>query len=206
MPNFMKRLRKLKTRIINVRVGTGAAIFPSAATATPEFPAVTRLHLTYARKIYGGHQGARHFWRNCLARLKYHNPGVPMTVKQTDIQDGPASLTVYFAEKLSNAASVNTSTAKDEHAPAPSASEKTATVDIRNLTYTDIWNKVKNMTGAQEVAPTAQEEEELQKIGQQAQKAIKDRERIAAIRQKKLDHEKMLAAAKGEAAKLSQAP
>ncbi|RDW94075.1 mitochondrial 54S ribosomal protein mL61 [Aspergillus mulundensis] len=202
MPNLMKRLRKLKT-VLNVRVGTGAAIFPSAATATPEYPAVTRLHLTYARKIYGGHQGARHFWRNCLTRLKYHNPGVPMTVKQTENQEGPASLTVYFAEKLSKAASLNTAD-KDEHAPAPSATEKTATVDVRNLNYTDIWMKVKNMTGAQEVAATEKEQEELQKIEQEAQKSVKDRARIAAMRQAKLDHERMLAAAKGEAAKLSQ--
>ncbi|KAL5045243.1 hypothetical protein BDW71DRAFT_184543 [Aspergillus fruticulosus] len=202
MVNLFKRMRKLKT-ILNIRVGTGAAILPSAANATSEYPAVTRLHLTYARKIYGGHQGARHFWRQCLTRLKYHNPGVPITVKQTDNQDGPASLTVYFAKKLSNAASLNAA-AKDEHAPEPSATEKTATVDIRNLTYQDIWNKVKNMTGAQEVPPTEEEKAELAKFEQMAQQSVKDRARVAAIRQAKLDHKRMLEAAKGEVEKLKQ--
>ncbi|KAL4750163.1 hypothetical protein BDW72DRAFT_204154 [Aspergillus terricola var. indicus] len=202
MVNLFKRMRKLKT-ILDIRVGTGAAILPSAANATAEYPAVTRLHLTYARKIYGGHQGARHFWRQCLTRLKYHNPGVPITVKQTDNQDGPASLTVYFAEKLSNAASLNTA-AKDQHAPEPSATEKTATVDIRNLTYQDIWNKVKNMTGAQEVPPTDDEKAELAKFEQMAQQSVKDRARVAAIRQAKLDHKRMLEAAKGEVERLKQ--
>ncbi|KAL4778802.1 CI-B8 domain-containing protein [Aspergillus varians] len=204
MVNLFKRMRKLKTRILNVRVGTGAAILPSAATATKEFPAVTRLHLTYARKIYGGHQGARHFWRNCLTRIKYHNPALPITVKQTTDQEGPASLTVYFAEKLSNAASLNAATIKDEHAPEPSATEKAAVVDVRNLTYNDIWNKLKNMTGAQDVPATTEEQAELQKLEQMAQQSVKDRARVAAIRQAKLDHERMLQAAKGEVEKLQQ--
>ncbi|KAL4920291.1 CI-B8 domain-containing protein [Aspergillus aurantiobrunneus] len=204
MVNLFKRMRKLKTRILNIRVGTGAAILPSAATATKEFPAVTRLHLTYASKIYGGHQGARHFWRNCLTRLKYHNPAVPITVKQTKDQEGPASLTVYFAGKLSNAASLNTSSTKDQHAPEPSGTEQTAVVDVRNLTYNDIWNKFKNMTGAQDVAATAEEEAELKKLEQMAQQSVKDRARVASIRQAKLDHERMLQAAKGEAQKLKE--
>ncbi|BCS24317.1 mitochondrial 54S ribosomal protein mL61 [Aspergillus puulaauensis] len=203
MVNLFKRMRKLNT-ILNIRVGTGAAILPSAATATKEFPTVTRLHLTYASKIYGGHQGARHFWRNCLTRLKYHNPAIPITVKQTADQEGPASLTVYFAENLSNAASLSASAAKDQHAPEPSGSEQAAVVDVRNLTYTDIWNKFKNMTGAQEVSATETEKAELQKLEQMAQQSVKDRARVAGIRQAKLDHERMLQAARGEVEKLKQ--
>ncbi|KAL4811151.1 CI-B8 domain-containing protein [Aspergillus unguis] len=198
MVNLFKRMRKLNTRILNVRVGTGAAILPTKATATTEYPAVTRLHLTYARKIYGGHQGARHFWRNCLTRLKYHNPSIPITVKQTDNQEGPASLTVYFAESLSKAATLNTAATKDEHAPAPSDGEHAAVVDIRNLTYTDIWNKMKNMTGAQEVHATEEETAALKKLEQMKQQSVKDQARVAGIRQAKLDHERMLRAAKGE--------
>ncbi|KAL5334755.1 CI-B8 domain-containing protein [Aspergillus crustosus] len=201
MVNLVKRLRKLQS-IVNVRVGTGAAILPSQTTATKEFPAITRLHLTYAQKIYNGHQGARHFWRNCLPRLKYHNPAIPMTVKQTTDQEGPAALTVYFAEKLSNAAQGSPETVKDEHAPKPSETEKTASLDLRHLAYKDIWNKLKTVTGAQEVVPTAAEEAQLQKIAEWRVKSKEDQARIGAIQQAKKDHELMLQQARGEVEKL----
>ncbi|KAI9932744.1 hypothetical protein ASPWEDRAFT_33678 [Aspergillus wentii DTO 134E9] len=202
MVNLFKRMRKMRT-LLDVRVGLGAAIFPSPPTATKEFPAITRLHLTYARKIYGGHQGARHFWRNCLPRLKYHNPGVPMSVKQTDEQDGPAALTIYFAEEASKAAALNHAAAiKDTHAPVAGAAEKTAVVDLKNLEYKDIWNKVKIMTGAQEVAAAAEETEELKKLEQMRVKSEQDRARVAGIRQARKDQERMLQEARGEVEKL----
>ncbi|KAL4868570.1 hypothetical protein BDV12DRAFT_169333 [Aspergillus spectabilis] len=201
MVNLVKRMRKLQS-IVNVRVGTGAAVFPSAATATKEFPAITRLHLTYAQKIYNGHQGARHFWRNCLPRLKYHNPAIQMTVKQTTDQEVPATLTVYFAEKLSNAASVSAETVKDEHAPAPTETEKTAILDLRHLAYTDIWKKLKTVTGAQEVLATAAEEAQLEKVAEWRVRSKEDQARVAAIRQAKKDQELMLQQARGEVEKL----
>ncbi|RAL03780.1 mitochondrial 54S ribosomal protein mL61 [Aspergillus ibericus CBS 121593] len=205
MVNLFKRMRKLKTvRLLNIQVGTGAATFPSATSATKEFPAITRLHLTYARKIYGGHQGARHFWRNCLPRLKYYNPAVPMTVRQTDQQDGPAALTIYFSERASNAATLLAGKVTDQHAPEPAATEQSVVLDVKNLDYKDIWTKVKNMTGAQEIPPSAEQQAELQKLEQMRQQADKDRMRIAAIRQAKADQERMLQEARGEVEKLKQ--
>lgn len=204
MVNVFKRMRKLKSKLLNVRVGTGAAILPSPISATKEFPAITRLHLTYAQKIYGGHQGARHFWRNCLPRLKYHNPGLQMTVKQTQDQEGPAALTIYFAERASNAASLAAAKIEDKHAPAPESTEKTAVVDLKNLDYKEIWNKVKTMTGAQDVPATPEEETELKKFEQLRQQSDKDRMRIAAMRQAKKDQERMLQEARGEIEKLKQ--
>ncbi|KAL2811090.1 50S ribosomal protein Mrp49 [Aspergillus granulosus] len=194
----------LKQQLLDVRIGTGAATFPSAATATKEFPAITRLHLTYARKIYGGHQGARHFWRNCLPRLKYHNPAIPMTVKQTTDQEGPAALTIYFSEHLSRTASANATNITDQHAPAPSATEKTTVMNLKDLTYTDIWHNLKTLTGAEEVPATETEQAELKKVVEMRQKAVEDRKRVAEIRQAKKDQEKMLEQARGEVAKLRQ--
>ncbi|PYH84194.1 50S ribosomal protein Mrp49 [Aspergillus uvarum CBS 121591] len=205
MVNVFKRMRKLKTQLLNVRVGTGAAVFPAAPSATQEFPAITRLHLTYARKIYGGHQGARHFWRNCLPRLKYHNPGIPMTVRQTEDQDGPAALSVYFAQQTSPiAASLAAEDLKDAHAPAPAANEQVAVLDVRNLPYTEIWNKVKNMTGATEISATAEETAELRKLDQMAAKSKTDRVRIATMRQAKKDQERMLQEAREQVERLKQ--
>ena len=61
-----------------------------------------------------------------------------MTVKQTDEQEGPASLTIYFAERLSNAASLNAGTGagaggKDTFAPEAGGAEKTAVLDAFRL-------------------------------------------------------------------------
>ncbi|KAL4875794.1 CI-B8 domain-containing protein [Aspergillus karnatakaensis] len=202
MPNLVKRLRKLQQRIVNVRVGTGAAILPSKTTATPEFPAITRLHLTYAQQIYKGHQGARHFWRNCLPRLKYHNPGIPMTVKQTQDNEAPPLLTVYFAENLSKSSQSAGETTQDLQAPEPSAEEKTAVVDLRHLAYTDIWRKLKSVTGAKEIEATEEEQAQIAQFSEWRVKSREDRARIAALTQAKKDHEAMLAAARGEVEKL----
>ncbi|KAJ5190363.1 uncharacterized protein N7498_009348 [Penicillium cinerascens] len=203
MVNLFKRMRKLKT-ILDVRVGTGAAIFPTLASANKEFPAVTRLHLTYAQKIYGGHQGARHFWRRCLPRLKYHNPGVKMTVRQTEEQEGPAALTIYFAERVGSTANAiaGKNQITDKHAPAPEASERTAVVDVKNLTWEEIWSRVQASTGAEEVPATAEDQAEQKKLQAISEKAVKDRERIQAMRQAKRDQERMLAEARGEVEKL----
>ena len=190
--------------MLEVRVGTGAAIFPTLATASKEFPAVTRLHLTYAQKIYGGHQGARHFWRKCLPRLKYHNPGVRMTVQQTEDQAGPAALTIYFAERMSSTASAvaGKNQVTDKHAPAPEASEKTAVVDLKNLTWEEIWSRVQASTGAEDVPASEADQEEAKKLKAISEKAVGDRERIQAMRQAKKDQERMLAEARGEVEKL----
>lgn len=163
------------------------------------------MHLTYAKKIYGGHQGARHFWRNCLTRLKYHNPAVKMTVKQTTEQEGPAALTIYFAERTSSTAAAYASPEiKDKYAPAPLPNERTVVVDAKNLDYKEIWKKVKTVTGAQDVEATPEEKAELEELERLRVKSEQDRARVAAIRQAKKDQERMLQEARGEIEKLRQ--
>ncbi|KAJ5934963.1 hypothetical protein N7454_001015 [Penicillium verhagenii] len=204
MVNFLKRMRKLKT-MLEVRVGLGAALFPSEASATKEFPAVTRLHLTYARKIYGGHHGARLFWRQCLPRLKYHNPGVGMTVQQTDEQEGPAALTIYFNERLSStAAGIAGKQFADKHAPKPEATEKSVIVDLKNLDAKEIWSRVQASTGAADVPTSAEDEAEAKRLDAITARAVGDKKRIQAMRQAKKDQERMLAEARGEVEKLKQ--
>lgn len=186
--------------MLQTKIGTGAAIFPSLASASKEFPAVTRLHLTYARKIDQGHAGARHFWRNCLPRLKYHNPGVPMSVTQTTNQQGPAALTIYFAERVGSAATALANEKKviDELAPAPEANEQSAVLDIKNRTYQQIWDRVQAMTNAKVVPANSEDIALSQKLAEIKKKSGPDRERVQAIRQAKKDQERMLAEARGQ--------
>ncbi|PWY88448.1 50S ribosomal protein Mrp49 [Aspergillus heteromorphus CBS 117.55] len=203
MVNFFKRMRKLNA-LLDVRTGTGAAILPTAATATKEFPAITRLHLTYAQKIYGGHQGARHFWRKCLPRLKFHNPAIPMTVRQTTEQEIPASLTIYFSERTSDAASLLAAKITDKHAPKPLDTEQSAILELKDLDFQAIWNKVAKVTGAQEVPPTAADLAQRARHQEMDAKSITDRARVAEIRQQRADRERMLKEAKGEIEKLKE--
>lgn len=186
--------------MLQAKIGTGAAIFPNLASASKEFPAVTRLHLTYARKIDQGHAGARHFWRNCLPRLKYHNPGVPMSVTQTTNQQGPAALTIYFAERVGSAATALANEKKviDELAPAPEANEQSAVLDIKNRTYQQIWDRVQAMTNAKVVPANSEDIALSQKLAEIKKKSGPDRERVQAIRQAKKDQERMLAEARGQ--------
>ncbi|KAJ5296028.1 hypothetical protein PENANT_c021G09220 [Penicillium antarcticum] len=205
MVNLMKRLRKLQT-LLDTRLGTGAAVLPSIASASKEFPAVTRLHLTYAQRLEGGHQGARHFWRKCLPRLKYHNPGVPMTVQQTTDQQGPAALSIYFAEKASEAAKVvaNQKKVQDSHAPAADTNEEAIVLNIKDFTYQQIWDRVQAITNAQQVSGTAEDKEQLKRWKDIQDKSGADRQRVNALRQAKKDQERMLAVARGEVDKTKQ--
>jgi large subunit ribosomal protein MRP49 len=186
--------------MLNTKIGTGAAILPSLASATKEFPAVTRLHLTYARKIDQGHGGARHFWRNCLPRLKYHNPGVPMTVTQTSDQQGPSALTIYFAEQAGSAAKALADERKvvDELAPAPVDNEQSVVLNVKNHTYQQIWDRVQAMTGAKTVSPTGEDTTMMSKLAEIKKRSGPDRQRVHAIRQAKKDQERMLAEARGQ--------
>lgn len=93
---------------------------------------------------------------------------------------------------------------KDKHAPAPGEAEKTAVVDLKDLDWKKIWDKVKIMTGAKEVQATEQEEQEMKKWEQMAVQSVKDRERNAKIRQAKKDQERMLQEARGEVERLRQ--
>ncbi|CAI7659190.1 unnamed protein product [Penicillium viridicatum] len=199
MVNLFKRLRKLQT-MLQTKIGTGAAILPNLASASKEFPAVTRLHLTYARKIDQGHAGARHFWRNCLPRLKYHNPGVPMTVTQTSNQQGPAALTIYFAERAGSAATALANEKKviDELAPAPEANEQSTVLDIKNRTYEQIWDRVQAMTNAKVVPANSEDIALSEELAEIKKRSGPDRQRVQAIRQAKKDQERMLAEARGQ--------
>lgn len=77
-------------------------------------------------------------------------------------------------------------------------------MDLRDLDWKRIWDKVRVMTGAKEVQASAKEEEEVKKLEQMAVQSVKDQERNAKIRQTKRDQERMLQEARGEVERLRQ--
>lgn len=130
-----------------------------------------------------------------------------MTVRQTDEQEGPASLTIYFAERLSNAASLGAKSSGsdgDTFAPKAEDAEKTTVLDVKDLDFKKIWEKVRMMTGAKEVEATDAEAEEVKRLENMRVQSGADRERNANIRQTKKDQERMLQEARGEVERLKQ--
>ncbi|WEW60649.1 hypothetical protein PRK78_006136 [Emydomyces testavorans] len=194
MVSILKRMRKMKS-LLDIRVGIGAAMLPSASSPS-RFSPVTRLHLTYARKIYEGHMGARKFWRECLPRLKYYNPAIAMSVKQTDDNAGPAILTLYFANKDGAGKAIPSTT--DEFAPIPTESEVIKDIDVKGKSLEEIWTSFKDLTGAEELKISDNDRQELEERSRQREKSEVDRQRVAGIRQARKDQEKLLATARAD--------
>ncbi|OAA55953.1 50S ribosomal protein mrp49 [Niveomyces insectorum RCEF 264] len=89
MVGITRRMHKLKA-LLNIRHGPGAALLPSE---------ITRIHMEFASRWNDGQYGPRRFWRDCLPRLKYWNPAVPMIVNRTSEPTGPATMTIYFRQQ-----------------------------------------------------------------------------------------------------------
>lgn len=143
--------------------------------------------------------GARKFWRQCLPRLKFYNPGVAMTVKQTEDNAGPALLTLYFANKES--AEKATASKTDELAPAPAESEIVKTINIKDKSLEDIWASFKGLTGAEEVPVAEADRQEIEEFVRLENQSEVDRKRVAGIRQARKDQEKLLEAARADVQK-----
>ena len=156
------------------------------------------MHLTYARKMYEGHIGARRFWRTCLPRLKYYNPAVGISVKQTDDQEKPPLLTIYFAQNKDKASTPANVKMEDTLAPAPNESETVKTIDLRGQQVSEIWEKVKAATGAKELEASEADLKEIEENKKLDEKSEVDRQRVAAIRKARKDQEKMLQSAREE--------
>lgn len=109
-------------------------------------------------------------------------------------------MTIYFAERVGVTAAALAAQRKvtDTHAPAPGPNEQTAIVNVKGLTYQEIWNRLQTSTGATEVEATPEDVEEQNRLQQLSEKAVVDRGRVAAVQQAKKDQERMLAEARGE--------
>ncbi|MCJ1402667.1 hypothetical protein MMC11_005887 [Xylographa trunciseda] len=175
MVNIAKRMRHLKT-LFSVRLGPGAAILPKD---------VKRIHLDFATKFNDGHLGPRHFFQHCLPRLKYHNPGVSMTVNRTTNQAGPATMTVFFATPPTSAAP-----------PSTSVNERVEVINMKHRPESEILLKLLEVTKAVKVRATEEEELELRAMEEERARSEVDRERNRLFIEEKRRQEALLAQAK----------
>jgi len=183
MVSIIRRMRALRTKLLNIRLGPGAATLPND---------VKRLHLDFAARMYDGHMGARKFWRECLPRLKYHNPAVSMTVNRTADQTSGSTMTVFFAPSVDpNSPAENTES---------SVNERAQVIDMKYKHWTEILDKLIKVTNAVEVKPTEGEILELRQLEEERIKSEEDRTRTAAVRAQILREKELMAQAKASIA------
>ncbi|KAI9813329.1 MAG: hypothetical protein M1832_006344 [Thelocarpon impressellum] len=189
MVNIAKRMAKLRT-LLGIRLGPGAAVLPRE---------VVRIHLDFAAKFNDGHLGPRKFWRDMLPRLKYHNPGVPMTVARSTDQAGPATLTVTFSAPSTSTTSTSTTTSTTAP-PAPSAEARTETIAMKHLHERDILAALLALTRGAPVAATAAEEAQLAELRAREEAARRDRADAGVRNERTRRREAVLEMARGDVA------
>ncbi|KAL2265634.1 hypothetical protein VTJ83DRAFT_6734 [Remersonia thermophila] len=200
MVGVIRRLNKLTSKLVRLRIGPGAAILPNT---------VSRIHLEFAHKINGGHMGPRKFWRTALPRLKYWNPAIPMIVNRVREQEKPATMTLYFREPgapvKADVPQPSSSFDGLSKAPPPAEGERIVTINMSNRRSEAILQEFLEKTGAVPVQPTPQDELELREAEEREAQGAIDRERVkreidAAKREKR-----MIAQALSEAAAIKSA-
>jgi large subunit ribosomal protein MRP49 len=149
----------------------------------------------------------RKFWRNCLPRLKYHNPAVPMTVNRTNNQEGPALMTIYFTtpEAAENTKTEIPSTTQPHTSTAPVAAsqhgpstERTEVINMKHRLDSEILDQLMSLTKARAVRATAEELREIQEMEEQNARSERDALKMAEVNEKRKREEAILTQARGE--------
>ncbi|KAG5983400.1 hypothetical protein E4U55_008250 [Claviceps digitariae] len=141
-----------------------------------------------------GHMGARKFWRECLPRLKYHNPSIPMIINRHDKNQTPPILTIYFRTKSDGTTSTQPVSSHSNLSPAqlPDPHERTLTIDMKNKHSSLILEHFMAETRAAAIQPSKEEIAEIQDLEGLKKQAALDRERVRQLRAEKKKEEDML--------------
>ncbi|CAK3982000.1 Hypothetical predicted protein [Lecanosticta acicola] len=188
MPSLSQRMRKLQTRLLAIRLGSGALVLPKE---------IKRIHMRFAPKINGGHMGSRKFWRHELVRLKYHNPAVSMTVDNQAEQDEPATMSIYFSR---NPESQTQAQAQAQAETQSEAEERVERINMKGYTNSEILDALVNLTKAQPIEPTPQDQEELARLEEQRKRSEVDSLLSQQVRAKVKREKELLQQARGDMA------
>jgi large subunit ribosomal protein MRP49 len=178
--------------------------------------------MEFAHRMNDGHMGPRKFWKENLPRLKYHNPDVPMIVNRTHEQAGPATLSIYMSgdaprkqpeetEGPTGAApkravatadawrTIASSSTGSARAPPPADGETVATINMKNVRSAEILRQFLEKTGATELEPTPEDQEEMTRLQELQERAVYDREVQKRYREKIQSEKRLLERARQEA-------
>ena len=143
--------------------------------------------------------GARKIWRNCLPRLKYHNPAVSMTVERSDNQSGPSVLTVYYGSRTQPALPVPTISNDEGVSTEDRGSlDKTEVIDMKGKHEREILDDLLGITRARTVESTEEEAAELAQLEEQQRRSGIDRERTTRLVEAEKREKMLLEQARGE--------
>ncbi|RDA94262.1 hypothetical protein CP533_0611 [Ophiocordyceps camponoti-saundersi (nom. inval.)] len=148
-------------------------------------PEVKRIHLDFALSMYEGHMGARKFWKECLTRLKYHNPGIPMIVNRHDHNESPPIMTIYFRSPTakpvdgSESLSDQLSSSRQNLAKAlpPGKDETTVKIDMKGKHSDEILELFLAETKATTIPISDNDVEEMKALETMKRRTAADRER-----------------------------
>jgi large subunit ribosomal protein MRP49 len=149
----------------------------------------------------------RKFWRNCLPRLKYHNPAVPMTVNRTTNQTGHALMTVHFTSSvaaatikpdISSTTTKQTSTGPVPESKAGPPTERTEVINMKHRQDSEILEQLLKLTRAKVVRATAEEQREIQEMEEQNARSERDAAMMAEVNATKKREAEILEQARGE--------
>ncbi|KAK5110968.1 hypothetical protein LTR85_000678 [Meristemomyces frigidus] len=202
MVSLPQRMRKLQTKLLAIRLGSGALVLPKD---------VKRIHMRFAQKIDGGHMGPRKFWRHELVRLKYHNPAVSMTIDRTASADDPALMSVHFApadapqtseDSATSAPTPVTSTTQDSSPSSDTAAptDRVQTIDMKHRTNSEILTELQRLTKAFPVEPTPEEREEIQMLEDHRVRSARDSKLSQEVRARQKREKELLEQARGDVA------
>nr|OQO24150.1 hypothetical protein B0A51_08993 [Rachicladosporium sp. CCFEE 5018] len=202
-PSLSQRMRTLQTKLLEIRVGSGAITLPKD---------IKRIHLRFAPKLNGGHMGPRKFWQHELIRMKYHNPAVPMTIDRTAPQTEAATLSVHFTSpdapqtsgsETSSPAAV-TSTSIEHNIPSAAApTERIETINMTHSTNSEIFDALIRLTKAEVLEPTAEDRKEMRELAEARTRSAKDAKLSAEVRARQKRERELLDQARGEVANLT---
>ncbi|KAH7382162.1 CI-B8 domain-containing protein [Pyrenochaeta sp. MPI-SDFR-AT-0127] len=167
--------------------------------------------MEFSSKIYGGHRGARRFWREMLPRIKYRNPSIPIEISRHSDPDGPSLLHIYTSTKTQpttsstaspvaqhQAASPPSGTPNARNTLTPETSKPTYTINIRDQQENEILDALLKSTGAEEIKPTPQELQEMQELADFKERSEKDRIEVREKLLKERREAELLKLARGE--------
>jgi len=151
-----------------------------------------------------------------MPRLKYHNPALSTTVSRSVAQDGPATLTVFFApadavdagvvtggaggaavgsEGVSQARNtVPTSSTSGDKAPSEDyvPTQRTETIECKDREPEEILSEFMRVTGAREVLPTEEDREEMRSLRDMDERSGRDSERMMELNRKRRREEGLM--------------
>lgn len=148
------------------------------------------------------------FYRECLPRLKYWNPSVPMIVNRTTNNGGPATMTLYFRQSadastpITSAQQPSSSMTGASPAAPPLEDERVVHIDMKMVKSDDIWEEFLRKTQAKVLETPEADVEAMQIVQERRVRSEADKVIGLKRRDELRREEELMARAREEAAEM----